>query len=119
MQVTGAEWKIMNILWEKPSTIMQITSALAEETGWSKNTVITLLKRMQEKNTVYYEEGKKAKLYYPNITREEAELQESQEFLNKVFNGKVALMIDTMVKRNSISETDIEAICEILNLKKE
>lgn len=62
MQVTNAEWKIMNILWEQPRTIMQITSMLSEETGWTKHTVITLLKRMQEKGTVYYVEGEKAKM---------------------------------------------------------
>jgi BlaI family transcriptional regulator, penicillinase repressor len=119
MQVTNAEWKIMDLLWEKPRTITQITAALTGETGWSKHTVITLLKRMQEKDTVYFEEGEKAKLYFPKVSREEAELHESDEFLNKVFHGKVALMLDTMVKNNNISEKDIDAICEILKLKKE
>lgn len=119
MQVTNAEWKIMDLLWEKPRTITQITAALTGETGWSKHTVITLLKRMQEKDTVYFEEGEKAKLYFPKVSREEAELHESDKFLNKVFHGKVALMLDTMVKNNNISEKDIDAICEILKLKKE
>ena len=45
--LTEAEWKIMLLLWEKsPWTMMELTRALAEDTGWSKHTVITMLKRL-------------------------------------------------------------------------
>ena len=48
--LTEAEWKIMLLLWEKsPWTMMELTRALAEDTGWSKHTVITMLKRMAVK----------------------------------------------------------------------
>lgn len=41
--LTEAEWKIMLLLWEKsPRTMMELTRALAEDTGWSKHTVITM-----------------------------------------------------------------------------
>ena len=34
--LTEAEWKIMLLLWEKsPRTMMELTRALAEDTGWS------------------------------------------------------------------------------------
>ncbi len=119
MQITNAEWKIMNLLWEQPMTITQMTASLKEETGWTKYTIITLLKRMQEKNTVYYVEGDKAKVFYPKVSRGEAEMTESSEFLQKVFDGRVALMLDTMVKSNSLSDEEIDAICKILKLRKE
>ena len=46
---TDAEWKIMEGLWEsQPRTMAEITRALEPETGWTRHTVITLLKRMQE-----------------------------------------------------------------------
>ena len=60
--LTEAEWKIMLLLWEKsPRTMMELTRALAEDTGWSKHTVITMLKRMAVKGTVrpLYLEGLK------------------------------------------------------------
>ena len=69
-----SEWIIMEKLWESnPKTIMQLYHELEEKPGWSKSTVNTLLGRMVKKEIIYYEEGKKAKLYYPNVIRDRSE----------------------------------------------
>ena len=58
---TEAEWKIMEVLWESaPRTMSEITKALEPTTGWTRHTVITLLKRMQEKGTVAVDESGKS-----------------------------------------------------------
>ena len=63
--LTEAEWKIMLLLWEKsPRTMMELTRALAQETGWSKHTVITMLKRMAVKGTVRICEDGPVKTYF-------------------------------------------------------
>ena len=50
VKLTDAEWKVMTILWDSsPRTMMEITNALKEETGWTKYTVMSFLKRMEEK----------------------------------------------------------------------
>ena len=50
VQVTEAEWKIMECLWDHaPQTMGEITATLEPTTGWTRQTVITLLKRMTEK----------------------------------------------------------------------
>ena len=50
VQVTEAEWKIMECLWDHaPQTMGEITATLEPETGWTRQTVITLLRRMTEK----------------------------------------------------------------------
>ena len=68
VKLSDAEWKIMIRLWESsPKTITELTAELKEETGWSKHTVISLLNRMEDKQAVSYQEGKRAKLYYPKI----------------------------------------------------
>ena len=73
VHLSDGEWKLMNKLWDaSPCTITELTAALREETGWSKNTVITMLSRLNGKKAVYYEEGLRAKQYYPAVTREEA-----------------------------------------------
>ena len=47
VQVTEAEWKIMECLWDHaPQTMGEITATLEPATGWTRQTVITLLKRM-------------------------------------------------------------------------
>ena len=66
INLSGSEWKLMNRLWEQsPRTITQLTAALKEETGWTKNTVITMLSRLEAKGAVRCEQGDRAKRYYP------------------------------------------------------
>lgn len=115
IQLSNYEWKIMNLIWNKePQTIMQITKALADETGWTKYTVITYLKRLEAKGAVHHEEGGRAKLYYADIKRKDAELQEIDSFLNKVFSGKLGLMINTMIKEEKLSDEEIEELADML-----
>lgn len=115
INISDAEWKIMNVLWEKsPSTIMQITKELYDTTGWTKHTVMTLLKRLENKGAVYYEEGERAKQYYAKIPQNEAVVEEAKSFLQKAFKGKLGLMIHAMIKEDALSQEDLEELYEIL-----
>lgn len=118
-KISDAEWKIMNILWEdQPKTMTQLTKELLVSTGWSKHTVMTYLKRMEEKNLIRHTQGQKAKLYYADLEKEEAILQEKNHFLDKVFKGNVGLLISTMLEDNELSEEEIQELMEILQKKK-
>lgn len=120
IKLSEAEWKVMNFLWdEAPRTIMQITNHFKETTGWTKHTVMTFLRRMEEKGAVHYEEGERAKLFYPDIEKTEAAFQETEEFLDKVFNGRLGLMLNTMVERKSLSGEEITELYEILKRAEE
>ncbi len=115
IRLSEAEWKVMNVLWEEaPQTIMQLTRRFQETTGWTKHTIMTFLKRMEDKDAVYYEDGGRAKLYYPNIERREAVLQETEEFLERVFDGRMGLMLNTMVEQKALSGKEIAELYEIL-----
>lgn len=120
IKLSEAEWKVMNLLWEEsPKTMMQITNLLKETTGWTKHTVMTFLKRMGEKKAIHYEEGGRAKLYYPDIKKEEAALQETEEFLHKVFDGRMGLMLNTMVEKKVLSKSEIDELYDILKKAEE
>ncbi|MGM9972870.1 MAG: BlaI/MecI/CopY family transcriptional regulator [Clostridiaceae bacterium] len=120
IKLSDAEWRIMVRLWESsPKTITELTAELREETGWTKHTVISLLNRMEDKQAVSYKEGKRAKLYYPKIQEEEAQLQEAESFLQRVFRGNVGLMMNTMVEQKALSKQDIEELYEILRKAEE
>ena len=69
VNLSDSEWKLMNHLWQSaPRTITELTAALKAETGWSKNTVITMLDRLETKGAVRYEPGR-ARQYYPAVER--------------------------------------------------
>ena len=112
VHLSDGEWKLMNKLWDaSPRTITELTAALRGDTGWSKNTVITMLSRLDAKQAVYYEEGLRAKQYYPAVTREEAIREESE--------GSVGLLMSAMVESQRLTESDLAELSAILERAKE
>lgn len=119
VNISDAEWKIMNVLWENPScTIMQITKILSESTGWTKHTVMALLKRLEDKGAVYYEEGGRAKQYYAKVPQTEVVMEEVRSFLDKTFKGKLGLMLNTMIKQEALTKTELDELYEILEMSR-
>jgi len=110
-----SEWIIMEKLWEdSPKTIMQLYHALKEKPGWSKSTVNTLLGRMVKKQILYYEEGEKAKQYFPNVSREDCAAAETESLLDRVYKGSVSMMLSTLIRNKNLSDNDIKELYEIL-----
>ena len=113
--LTDAEWKLMNRLWERsPQTITQLTAALREETDWDKHTVITMLTRLEAKGAVRHESGERAKQFYPAIERRDAARAETESFLGKVYGGSLGLMMSAMVDSRALTREDIDELTAIL-----
>ena len=114
--LSDSEWTLMNCLWEKhPMTITELTAALRPKTGWGKNTVITMLARLEAKGAVRHEEGGRAKRYFPALRREDAARDETESFLSKVYGGSLGLMMSAMVEGRRLSESDIAELSAILD----
>ena len=113
--LSDSEWKLMNRLWEhNPMTIAELTAAARTETGWSKNTVITMLSRLEAKGAVRCEQGERAKRYYPVLERKDAARKETEDFLDKVYGGSLGLMMSALVESRGLSRSDIAELSAIL-----
>ena len=103
VNLSDSEWKLMNRLWEQsPRTIMDLTASLKEDTGWSKNTVITMLARLEAKGS------------FPAVDREDAAAAETESFLSRVYGGSLGLMMSAMVESRQLTEADIAELSAIL-----
>lgn len=111
----SSEWRIMECLWsESPRTIMQIVNSLKDETGWAKSTITTLVGRMEAKGLLFYKEGRKAREYYPVITRDEAAISETESLISRVYKGSVGMMMNTLVEKKPLTKEEIEELYAIL-----
>ena len=116
IQITEAEWKIIECLWDHaPQTMGEITATLEPATGWTRQTVITLLKRMTEKGAVSMDDSGRAKKYTPLITREEASAEETHKLLNHVFKGKASLLVNQLVDSGDLSAEDLQQILKAIH----
>ena len=114
--LSNAEWKLMDYLWEEsPKTIADMVAHFEGSTNWDRHVIIMMLKRMETKKAVAYETVGRAKHYYPIVEQSQACVQETKDFLERVYKGSMGLMLTTMVKQESISPEDLEELRRILN----
>ena len=115
LNVSDAEWKVLTVLWdESPLTLMEITRRLEPETGWKKTTVMTFLRRMIDKGTITYIERNRTKYFYPAYDQTNAEYEEAKSFLNKVYHGKMGLMLSAFLQHEELSDAEIDELYDIL-----
>lgn len=118
--LTEAEWKIMLRLWERaPQTMMELTRGLEPETGWSKHTVITMLKRMKVKGTVVIDETGPVKLYTPGVSRDRVAQEQTQTLLTRLFGGKPSLLVSELLEHGALDEEEKEAMRALLEKKRD
>lgn len=115
VNLSDSEWKLMNRLWQSaPRTITELTAAVKDETGWSKNTVITMLGRLEAKGAVRHQEGGRARQYFPAVDRGAAARAETENFLSKVYGGSLGLMVSNLVETRALTAADIAELAAIL-----
>lgn len=115
INLTSAEWNVMECLWEKGGmTGREATEVLEERMEWSRSTTLTLLRRLEEKGAVSSDSEGTKKVYRPIISREEAALQETESFLERVYNGSVSMMLSAMTKKQALSKDEIDELYAML-----
>ena len=115
VSLSNMEWKLMNQFWDHaPMTLMQLTRALEEDTGWTKHTIITMLTRLEAKGAVRWEQAGRARQYYPVIVRRDARREETASFLDRVYGGRLGLMMSALVDDHALTKEDIDELSEIL-----
>lgn len=114
ISVTESELKILELLWKKGArTVRQIQEELEAETGWSKHTVISLLKRMIQKNTAV-ELGRSPLLYVSAVSRESVVKQQSRSLAGRLFGGSMTRMLSTLVAQEDLTDQEIDDLMEQL-----
>ena len=117
--LTDAESRIMDVLWaSSPRSMMEITRTLEGETGWSKHTVTTLLKRMIEKETVSVDTTGPVRLYSALLPKEDMARAETRSLLKRMFSGNAALLVNSLVEEGELSREDLESLLGLMEQKK-
>lgn len=112
--VTPGEWYIMELLWESPKTLMDLVTALNAQKGWSKSTVTTMVRRMDDKGLIAFHTEGRTKIFRPAVSREDVTAQETESLLQRAYNGSIGLLVSAMAQRNDLSKEDIAQLYAIL-----
>ena len=118
--IYAGEWKLMEKLWaESPQTLMQLVRTLSAEVGWTKSTVATMVRRMEAKGLLRFEDGGKAKTIWPAVTREDAVAAETGGLIDKAFRGSPGLLMASLIERNDFTQEEIDELYAMLKKAEE
>ncbi len=116
IRLSDSEWKLMTELWPcPPKTLTNLTAALKESCGWTKSTVVTLLGRMVQKGAIYYEEGERARMYYPAVSRADLASTETDSFIDKVYGGNTGMLLSALVDGERLSDAELDQLHTLLD----
>lgn len=116
MKLSEREWTVLNALWETGGAELgALVSALYEETGWSRNTVLTYLTRMEAKGLVQIDKKITPHIYCAVIDRESCQQKERHSFLNRVYSGSAGDLIAAFLKEEPISREERERLRKMLD----
>lgn len=114
--ISEAEWQVMKVLWSNsPVPANVIIEALEPHTKWKPKTVHTLIGRLVKKQAIGFTRENRTYLYYPLVDESECIREETQSFLERVYNGSFNLMAANFLKGQKLSKKDIEELKQILD----
>lgn len=116
VNISDSELEVLRELWETPSlTARQLTDKVLARTDWSEPTIKTLLLRLLQKNAVSRSREGKVFVYRALLDKEEYRFLAGRSLLDRFFNGIAGDFLTCLVKNDSISPEEIDALKELLD----
>ena len=110
-KIFESEYRFCLILWEnEPIKSTELAKLCKDKLGWSKTTTYTVIKRLCERGVIQNENT----IVTSIVSKEEAQLSELDEMVDKKFEGSVPAFIAAFGRRQSLSDAEIEEIRRII-----
>ena len=110
-KIFESEYRFCLILWERePVTTTELVALCQERLGWKRTTTYTVIKRLGERGVVRNDNGVVTAL----ISREEAQVSEIDELMEKKFQGSLPAFLAAFARRQDLSPEEVEEIRRII-----
>ena len=113
VKLFDSELKVMDILWKEGDVqAKHIADVLTKELGWNKNTTYTLIKRCIKKGAI--ERSEPDFICHALIPKEEVQEAETNELINKIYDGSADKLFAALLSRKKLSAEEIEKLRQIV-----
>ncbi len=109
--LSETQLEIMNVVWDREKcSVADVWKILNDRRGVTRNTVHTLIVRLEEKGWLVHREEGNAFLYAATVSREEAQQRCVQRIIETVFDGSAEGLVLTLLNGDMVSKTEAERI---------
>lgn len=112
----------MKIIWKNGGTALYSYIMDELEKGkneWKKNTVLTLLSRLIEKNFLKAKKLGRRNEYSALVTEKEYQTSQTSSFLDRIYDGNVQGLVSTLLQQDIISPEELKEIEKYWERKKD
>ena len=117
MTLSDKQWQVLEVLWAAPEglTLGQVVDALRPATGWSRNTVLTYLTRMESKGLVVIQKEDTPHRYRAGVDRESCAAQERRGLLERAYHGSAGKLVAAFLKEEKLTAQGREELRKLLD----
>ena len=110
-KIFESEYRFCLILWEnEPIRSTELAKLCKERLDWSKTTTYTVIKRLSDRGVIKSENA----IVTSIVSKEEAQLSELEELMDKKFEGSLPAFIAAFGHRQQLSDAEIAQIRRII-----
>lgn len=106
-----ADHRLLDLVWQAaPIPSPELCKLAQEKLGWKRTTTYTVIKRLGERGVLKNQDG----LVTALISREDAQVSELDELMEKKFQGSLPAFLSAFARRQSLTEKEVEEIRRII-----
>jgi predicted transcriptional regulator len=112
---SDAQVEVLNIIWDRgEATVGEVWQAFAAQRPVARNTVVTLVSRLEEKGWLRRRTEGNVLRYSALVPRQAAQRQIAQRLVDTAFGGSTEGLIMTLLGSGDLSEGEAERIRAML-----
>lgn len=116
--LSETQLEIMNVVWDyEECSVADVWRILNERRGVTRNTVHTLIVRLEAKGWLTHREVSGAFLYAASVSRKETQQRYVQRMIQTVFDGSAERLVLTLLN-GGVSKSEADRIREMIAKEK-
>lgn len=114
--LSRSEREVMELVWDRrQASVLEITTALNLQRKIARNTVRTLMERMEEKGWLRHHSEGRSFIYTPTVPREESLGQRVLDMVDKACGGNPEKLMMALLQYRGLSEEEARRIRGMLD----
>lgn len=109
--LTDGELRLMHVLWDKgAATVGEVVDSIHDEKPPAYNTVLTMLRILEQKGYATHAKDGRAFIYRPRIDRDEARRSAVRHLLRRLFDDSPSLLVLNLLEHQEVPPDELQRL---------
>ena len=110
---------IMETVWELgEATARQVLECVSKKKPLAYTSVLSIMQRLENMGWLKHREEGRTYVYQPSATRKDESIRSLRKFIDRVFQGKSALLFQHLLEDEDLSDIELESLKKLIDQKR-